>query len=168
MTVANISSARCLRRAAFAVAASTLAADQVTKWWIVHQIMPPPRGFAITPFFNVVMVWNRGVTFGLFGQWGFGGGIATRWVLVAVTLAVVALLVAWLARLDRPLPGLALGAVIGGALGNLVDRVIYGKVADFLDFHAFGWHWPAFNLADSAIVCGVTALLLDTFIGRRE
>lgn len=164
MTVENLSSTRCLRRAAFAVAASVLAADQATKWWIVHQLVPPPQGFTLTPFFNVVMVWNRGVTFGLFGM----GGTATRWVLVAVTLAVVALLVAWLARLDRPLPALALGAVIGGALGNLVDRVIYGKVADFLDFHAFGWHWPAFNLADSAIVCGVTALLLDTFIGRRE
>lgn len=164
MTAEPASSALCVRRAAFAVAASVLAADQASKWWIVHRLMPPPRGFEITSFFNIVMVWNRGVTFGMFGM---GGGV-TRWILVGVTLAVVALLVVWLARIRRPWPGLALGAVIGGALGNLLDRLIYGKVTDFLDFHVFGWHWPAFNLADSAIVCGVGALLLDTFIGRRE
>jgi signal peptidase II len=72
------------------------------------------------------------------------------------------MLVVWLTRTDTPAPALAIGAIIGGALGNVADRLNYGKVADFLDFHAFGWHWPAFNVADSAIVVGVGLLILDS------
>jgi signal peptidase II len=150
------------RRWALVLAAAVVAADQLSKWWIVTGVMSPPRVIEITGFFDIVMVWNSGVTFGLFSAGGM------RWVLVGVSLAIVVLLVGWLARTDAPAPALAIGAVIGGAIGNVVDRLNYGKVADFLDFHAFGWHWPAFNLADTAIVCGVAVILFDAFTERSE
>jgi signal peptidase II len=141
-----------------------LALDQASKWWIVASVMAPPREIALTPFFNLVMVWNRGVTFGLFG----GAPDAARWLLVGLSLAIVAVLGVWLARTPRPWVAIALGAVIGGAIGNVIDRLRYGAVADFLDFHVAGWHWPAFNLADSAIVVGVGILMLDAFIAARD
>jgi signal peptidase II len=147
------------RRGPLVLAALILAADQATKWWIVNHVMAPPRVIEVTPFFNIVMVWNRGVTFGMLGM----GGEAMRWLLAAASLAIVAVLLVWLGRTGRRLSGLAIGAVIGGALGNVADRVFLGKVADFLDFHLMGWHWPAFNLADSAIVCGVALIVLDSF-----
>jgi signal peptidase II len=91
-----------------------------------------------------------------------------RWALVALTLAIVAVLAVWLARTAQAGLAAALGAVIGGALGNVMDRLIHGAVADFLDFHAFGWHWPAFNLADAAIVCGIGWLILGAFFAERK
>lgn len=160
---APVTGRRALRQAV-GLAAAVLLADQATKWWIIEGVRPPLGGIEVTPFFNIVMVWNPGVTFGLFGM----GGEVMRWVLVAVTFAIVVALGVWLVRCGRAFPALALGAVIGGAAGNLLDRLIHGKVADFLDFHLAGWHWPAFNLADAAIVCGVCALLLDTFLAPRE
>lgn len=150
------------RRWALVLACVVLAADQLSKWWIVTGVMSPPRMIEVTSFFNIVMVWNSGVTFGLFGADGM------RWVLVGVSLAIVLMLAGWLARTLATAPALAIGAVIGGAFGNVADRLNYGKVADFLDFHAFGWHWPAFNLADMAIVCGVAVILFDAFIERPE
>ncbi|MGE0650540.1 MAG: signal peptidase II [Alphaproteobacteria bacterium] len=161
MTVSVFSDLAALpqRRGPLALAALILAADQATKWWIVNQVMAPPRVIEVTPFFNIVMVWNQGVTFGLLGM----GGEAMRWLLTALSLAIVTVLLVWLGRTERPLSGLAIGAVIGGALGNVVDRVLLGKVADFLDFHLAGWHWPAFNVADSAIVCGVVLIVFDSF-----
>jgi signal peptidase II len=150
------------RRWALALALAVLTADQMSKWWIVSSVMAPPRVIEVTGFFNIVMVWNSGVTFGLFSADGM------RWVLVGVSLVIVVMLAGWLARTATPAPALAIGAVIGGALGNVVDRLNYGRVADFLDFHAFGWHWPAFNLADMAIVCGVAVILFDAFIERPE
>jgi signal peptidase II len=154
--------ATAARRWALVLSAIVLVADQLTKWWIVTGVMSPPRVIEVTGFFNIVMVWNAGVTFGLFSAGGM------RWVLVVLSLAIVLMLVVWLTRTDTPAPALAIGAIIGGALGNVADRLNYGKVADFLDFHAFGWHWPAFNLADTAIVCGVAVILFDAFIERPE
>jgi signal peptidase II len=147
------------RRGPLALMALVLILDQLSKWWIVARVMSPPRVIEVTGFFNIVMVWNRGITFGLLGM----GGDAMRWALVAGAVAVSAGLLLWLARTGDRLLGLALGAVIGGALGNVLDRIFYGKVADFLDFHLYGWHWPAFNLADSAIVCGVALIALHSF-----
>lgn len=141
-----------------------LALDQATKWWIVTSVMSPPREIAITPFFNIVMVWNRGITFGLFGDAPNAG----RWILVVLSLAIVVVLGVWMARTARSWVAAALGAVAGGALGNVIDRLLYGAVADFLDFHVAGWHWPAFNVADSAIVIGVGILMLDAFLTARE
>lgn len=160
---AEVAGRRSLRQA-MGLAVAVLLADQATKWWIIEGVRPPPGGIEVTPFFNIVMVWNPGVTFGLFGM----GGEAMRWVLIAVTFAIIVALGVWLVRSTRTFQALALGAVIGGAVGNLLDRLIHGRVADFLDFHLGGWHWPAFNLADAAIVCGVCVLLLDTFLAPRE
>jgi signal peptidase II len=85
-----------------------------------------------------------------------------------VAVAIVVMLVAWLARADRQLLVIALGSVIGGAIGNLVDRFRFGAVADFLDVHAYGYHWPAFNVADSAITVGVAVLIFDSVLGTAE
>ena len=138
--------------------------DQASKWWIVTSVMVPERQIEVTSFFNIVMVWNRGITFGLFGN--VPG--ATSWVLTGVSVIIIAILAVWMWRVSRPWVAGALGAVIGGAVGNVIDRLHYGAVADFLDFHVGQWHWPAFNLADSAIVLGVCVLMLDAFITVKE
>lgn len=148
-------------RFGLAVAAVVLVADQVSKWWILEQVMQPPRFIEITGFFNLVMVWNPGVSFGMFG----GSGEIGRWVLSAFALAISGFLLNWLRQVDRRFPAVAIGLVIGGAIGNVVDRVRFGAVADFLDFHLFGYHWPAFNVADSAITVGVAILLIDSLFG---
>lgn len=138
--------------------------DQASKWWIVTSVMVPERQIEVTSFFNVVMVWNRGITFGLFGN----SPGTTRWILIGVSLVIVVILAVWMWRVSQAWVAGALGAVIGGAVGNIVDRIHYGAVADFLDFHLGQWHWPAFNLADSAIVVGVAILMLDAFITVKE
>ncbi len=125
--------------------------DQITKWWIISGLMSPPQEIQITPFFNLVMVWNRGISFGLFNDSG-----TNAWLLSAIALGIVAILGTWLRQAPgRLLPG-ALGGVIGGALGNVIDRIFRDThaVADFLDFHWSGYHWPAFNVADTAIALG--------------
>lgn len=146
-----------------AVAVITLVLDQISKWWIVARVMDPPRAIELAPFFNLVMVWNRGITFGLFGDAHWG-----RWAFAALALAIVGVLMSWLSRAAHRSTALALGLVIGGAIGNVIDRVRWGAVADFLDFHVAGWHWPAFNVADSAIVVGVGLLLLEALFSRKE
>src|SRR3546814_6636075 len=95
------------------------------------------------------------------------GAETTRWVLIAVALVIVAVMVVWLRRADRTLVAAALVLVIGGAVGNVVDRLRFGAVADFLDFHLMGYHWPAFNAADAGITVGVALLVLDSLFGRR-
>lgn len=147
----------------FGVALVLLVVDQISKWWIVYHVMQPPRVIEVTSFFNLVMVWNRGITFGLFGDADWG-----RWVFAGLALVIVAILVSWLRRAAKPWVAAALGLVIGGAIGNVIDRLRWGAVADFLDFHAYGWHWPAFNAADSAIVVGVALLVLDALVGPKE
>ncbi len=139
--------------------------DQVSKAWLIDVMAA--RDFvplAMTPFFNLVMVWNPGVSFGLFG----GDPAETRWILAAVNGVVSVFLFLWMRRAEGPWQRYALAAVIGGAIGNAIDRLHYGQVADFFDFHVAGWHWPAFNVADIAISCGVAILLLDSLFGRRD
>ncbi len=153
------------------VAAAALAADQIFKNVLLygfefHALCPPlpipmgcPAGIEVTPFFDLIMVWNRGVSYGLFQASGLTGTI----VLIAFSLVAVAALSWWLRSADRLLLGWGLGLVIGGALGNVIDRAIYGAVADFFHFHAFGYGWYVFNVADAAITVGVVALLADAF-----
>lgn len=147
-----------------ALALAVIVLDQLSKWYIVAVVMAPPRVIEVTPFFNIVLTWNRGVSFGMLG----GEAGAGSWLLSIVAVVIVGALAIWLRRADRPILAVALGLVIGGALGNVVDRLRLGAVADFLDFHAGGYHWPAFNLANSAITVGVVALVVPTlFAGRK-
>ncbi len=118
----------------------------------------------ITPFFNLVLTYNRGMSFGLFNN---GAGVNALLFSLAAA-SIVAVLVYWLSRVDSPLLAVAIGLVIGGAIGNVIDRARFGAVVDFLDFCLGSWHWPAFNLADSAICIGVAAMLLDGLLLRRE
>ena len=146
------------------VASAVIILDQATKWWVVTIFMNPPRVVDVWPFFSVVMVWNRGITFGFLGDAPFWG----RWALVGLSLAIVAILLLWLRRAETKWRAAAIGLIIGGALGNVIDRVNYGAVADFLDFHVTGYHWPAFNFADSAITLGVAIMFFDALFKPKE
>lgn len=146
------------------VALPVILVDQLTKWWMLSVFAEPPYSITVTGFFNLVLVWNRGVSFGLFdtsADWG-------PFLLSGLALFISICLVIWLRRVESRLVAVALGLVLGGALGNVIDRFVHGAVVDFLDFHAFGQHWPAFNVADSAITVGVALLLYDSlFEGRK-
>lgn len=159
-------------------------ADQVSKWWIVEAVIKPrtlpPEANAsampflqwlisaqdqmpfarieILPFFNIVMVWNKGISFGLFNDHGDYGPL-----LLTIMAGVIAVVFSiWLTRSKNPFTSLSLALIIGGALGNMLDRIRFGAVADFLDFHIFGAHWPSFNIADSAITVGIAILLIHS------
>jgi signal peptidase II len=141
-----------------AVAAVALALDQASKLYF-HDLLVAggPRAVEVLPFFNLVTVWNYGISFGLFNTGSAGGSV----VFVGLALAIVVALLVWLRNVTAPLIAVALGLVIGGAIGNVIDRLRFGAVFDFLDFHIAGWHWPAFNVADSAICVGVFLLCID-------
>ena len=138
--------------------------DQVTKYAAVAALAGEPA-VAVTPFFNLLLVYNRGAAFSFLA--GAGGWQRELFTGIALVAAV------WIVYLLRRHPQqvlfcLALSLVLGGALGNVIDRVTIGAVVDFLDFHAFGWHWPAFNVADSAITCGAALLVWDGLRGARR
>ena len=143
------------------VAGAVVVLDQLTKWAVLAWL---DQVIALTPFFNLVLVWNPGVSFGMFDSAGAHG----PWILSGLALAVVVALLIWLRRVDHPLTAAGLGLIIGGALGNVIDRVRFGAVIDFLDVHAAGWHWPAFNVADSAIFIGAALLLVDGLLMHRR
>ena len=149
-------------RLGLSIAAVVLLLDQLTKVLILELVMDPPRTMFVLPFFNIVLVWNRGVSFGM-----FGGGAVPPWAFVILSGAIVAMLLAWLRRADSRWAAISIGLVIGGAIGNVIDRLVYGAVLDFLDVHAAGYHWPAFNLADSAISVGIVLLLAESLFPRR-
>lgn len=148
---------RSLTWPALGLSAVVMLLDQLSKWWILELVMRPPQVIEVLPFFNLVLTFNRGVSFGLFD----GSSPWQPWLLSGLALAIVTGLVIWLRRQDRWLPAVAIGLIVGGAIGNVIDRVRIGAVVDFLDVHAFGWHWPAFNIADSGVTIGVVLLLLD-------
>lgn len=135
--------------------------DQGTKALALAYAPHLASGIKILPVFNLVLVHNTGVSFGLFG-------LVPWWTLGLLGAVVVAILAVWLWRTRSLLEGAALGLVIGGALGNVLDRVRHGAVTDFLDLHVGAYHWPAFNVADVAIVSGVGLLLLDNVRATRS
>lgn len=141
--------------------ALVVVADQATKWLILRHFDLPGDGVALTGFFNIVLVWNRGVSFGMLG--GAGG----PWLPVALAGVIAACLVVWLSRERKPVSRLAIWLVLAGALGNVIDRLRFGAVVDFLDFHLAGYHWPAFNVADSAITLGALLLVADSLLLSR-
>jgi signal peptidase II len=155
---------RAMLRFGLISALIVLVLDQVLKLAVLDLLDGGARAIVVTPFFNLVLVWNRGVSFGMLQ----GLGAALPLVLSAVALAVVVGLTVWLSRTEQRPSAFGLGLVIGGALGNVVDRVRYGAVADFFDFHLAGYHWPAFNLADAAICVGAVILLADGLLAPRR
>jgi signal peptidase II len=138
--------------------------DQLTKYLIARSFAPG-ESVTLTPFFNLVLVFNPGAAFSfLSDQPGWQRGF-----FIAIALAASAWIVYLLAKHPRErLFAAALALVLAGALGNVIDRILVGAVIDFLDFHAFGWHWPAFNVADSAITCGAVLLAWDALRPHRK
>jgi signal peptidase II len=140
--------------------------DQAFKWWMLAVFdIAAQQPVRLLPFFDVLLAWNTGISYG----WFAGHGEAARIILIVMSLALSLVLWIWLARVARPLAASGLGLVIGGALANALDRIIHGAVADFFHFHAGNFSWYIFNLADVAIVAGVAALLYDSILdGRRR
>jgi signal peptidase II len=128
--------------------------DQISKWWILLGYMTPAQVIEVTFFFNLVAAWNTGVSFSLLA----GGPSWIRWMLIVLSLVVVAAVLWWIKHLPGWFERACAGLLVGGALGNVIDRLYFGAVFDFLDFHVAGWHWPAFNAADSFIVVGAFGL----------
>lgn len=153
-----------LFRLGAAVAVAVLAADQASKAWVLVVLMPRAAPLVLLPVLDFRLVRNTGITFGLLN----GSSEAGPLLLALVAIAVVIGLGVWLYRAERPLVACSIGAIAGGAVGNVIDRLRFGWVVDFIQAHAFGWSWYVFNLADAAIVCGVAALLLDGILGGRR
>jgi signal peptidase II len=153
-------------RAGVIAAFVTVVLDQVTKWWLLFAFDIAHRGSVrVTPFFDLVLEWNTGISFG----WLQFDNQAGQMALMLVKAAAVVALAVWMARSTTLLATLALGLIIGGAIGNAIDRLAYGAVVDFALFHLrIGentYNWYVFNVADVAIVAGVAALLYDSFVG---
>jgi signal peptidase II len=151
------------RLAGFVLAAGVLAADQASKYWVLHGLHLQDGHFLVLlPVLNFVLVWNHGVTFGL-----FNGPGAFNWIILALlALAVVTALGSWLWRTDNLFKMLAIGAIMGGAVGNVIDRLRFGAVVDFIQAHLGNYSFYVFNVGDSAIVCGVIALMAESLLRR--
>ncbi len=154
-------------RLGLAVAVLLFAADQASKWWVLERLrLPDLRNVPLLELgpvgLDLSMVWNRGVTFGLLS----GDGPWNHLILALLAGGIAVFLLRWLARAETRAVAVALGAVIGGAVGNVADRLRFGAVVDFVDAHAWGWHWYVFNIADAGIVCGVAALIADALFRR--
>jgi signal peptidase II len=145
----------------FALSAVLIAADQLTKWAVMGYFANRSPREEITGFLNLVLVYNKGAAFSMLAD-------APGWqtpLLIAFALAASAIVGTLIVRNpQKRLFCLGLALILGGALGNLIDRLRFGQVVDFLDVHAMGWHWPAFNVADSAITVGAVLLILEGFI----
>jgi len=156
---------RPIDRQAMGLVVLTIVADQLSKQILLGYLLKAGAIVSVIKgFFRLVVVWNTGVSFGLMG----GDRALPPWTLSAVAVGVCVALFFWLRRTDRALTGWGIGLVMGGAIGNVIDRARWGAVFDFADFHVGEWHWPAFNIADSAIVVGVGLMLLDSLIGEKK
>jgi len=142
------------------LSAIVVVLDQLTKVWVERSFELYER-LAVMPLFNLTLVYNEGAAFSFLSS----AGGWQRWFFVVLGVVISLLLVGWLKRLDSSerLAAAALSLVLGGAVGNIIDRLFYGHVIDFIDIYYQSWHWPAFNIADSAIFVGVALLLLDSF-----
>lgn len=139
----------------------TLALDQATKWVMLSMVniagRPP---IEVTGFFDLVMVWNHGISFGMFS------GTSQPMIFIGVSGIIMIILLSWLARSTSFYTAFALGNILGGAAGNVIDRLRFGAVADFFDFHLGIYHWPAFNIADSTIFIGVVLLCAGSMFSK--
>ena len=146
------------------LAALIVAADQAVKWIVLDYFSTHIDPVEVVSFLNLVLAWNRGVSFSLFhsDQAYAPFALSVLAVVISIGLAI------WLRRIGQRWPGTGVGLVIGGAIGNVVDRLHYGAVVDFIDLHWGEYHWPAFNIADSAITIGVIILVTDGLFRRSE
>ena len=150
---------RHTRLAGLMTAAFVLGADQISKWWILNGLELPQIGqVRLLPVLDLTMVWNRGVTFGMLNGLGAWSGP----IIALVALVIVIALNVWLWRATSLTTAIAIGAVAGGAIGNVMDRLRHGAVVDFIHAHVGDWSWYVFNVGDAAIVCGVIALVLES------
>lgn len=157
--------ARRARLAGFSVAVLGIIVDQAVKAWMLGPFAIAEKGrVSVTSFLDLVMVWNRGISYGLLEQDHAGG----RWLLIAVGVGGAVLFVWWLWSTRGLLAALSLGLVIAGAVSNVIDRLVHGAVADFFLFHVGRFEWYVFNVADAWIVAGVIGLLLSWGLERRE
>lgn len=152
-----------LSRFGLIVAAAVCLADQASKLWLVYHYEIQTRGAVrILPFLDFVLTWNKGISYGLFQQEGPLG----QWLLVALTFIAIILLLVWMARAELRLTALGLGLIVGGAVGNAIDRLHWPGVMDFILFfvrtESVNFSWYVFNLADAAIVAGVAGLLYES------
>jgi signal peptidase II len=157
-----------LTRLGLLIAVAALAADQASKLWLLYGYDLGSRGAVpVMPFFDLVLVWNKGISYGLFPQEATAGQI----LLLAVKVVAVVVMWVWLARANSRLIAVALGLIVGGAAGNAVDRAVHGAVVDFLLFKLtplnIEFYWYVFNVADAAIVAGVALVLYDSAIGTK-
>jgi signal peptidase II len=154
----NLAMARWL-----ALSVLVVAIDQWTKW-LAESLLEPYRAVPVVPLLNMTLMYNEGAAFSFLA----GAGGWQRWLFAAFALIMTAVLMVWLLRLRSEERTMAAGLslVAGGAVGNLIDRLATGRVVDFIDVYVADWHWPAFNVADSAITVGVCLLLLVSFRGE--
>ncbi len=146
------------------VAVIVIILDQYSKITIFTYLYSQnTRELIIFPFFNLVIVYNTGVSFGMFNSIVYGDIILSG---IAILIAIF--LIIWMWKANKIYLNIALGLIIGGAIGNIIDRILYGAVSDFLDFHIAEYHWPAFNLADSFVFIGVAMILLENVIIKKE
>lgn len=154
-----------LRRIGILAALIGLVTDQASKLWLLFgYAIEQNQPIRVTPFFDIIAVWNYGISYGLFQQ----NSVLGQWVLLAVTGIALIFLCLWLWRAENRLSALSLGLIIGGAIGNGIDRMAYGAVFDFASFHFQSFSWYIFNAADVWIVAGVIGLLYDGFVSRPE
>lgn len=149
----------------FSLSVAIVAADQLSKWLVLAYFENRYPRVELTGFFNLVLVFNKGAAFSLFAQ---AAGWQTPLLSAFALAAAVIVSVLIVRNPGRGLLCLGLALILGGALGNLIDRLRFGHVVDFLDFHALGWHWPAFNVADSAISIGAVILILEGFVHHEK
>ncbi len=146
-------------RLAYLIAVVTIALDQLTKAWVVYGLDLTRRGhIEVSGIFDLTLVWNRGMSFGL----GSGHGDLARWGFSIFAICIAAAVAWWARTTDKPLMAWTLGLLMGGAIGNVVDRIRYGAVVDFLDFSGLGFPW-VFNVADSAITVGAVLIVIEAF-----
>ena len=152
----------------FLIALLIIVADQISKFWVMDMLWPDGvDGFQsreILPFFNLVTVWNKGVSFGMLRNDHDFGPI----LLIILSLVIAGGFAVWAFRTKDKIHHLCTGLIIGGAIGNVIDRILHRAVFDFLDFHAFGFHWPAFNIADSSICVGVFILMFYSLLFEKN
>ena len=145
-------------------AAIVIVIDQLSKWLILTEVMNPPRVIEITGFLNLVLVSNKGVSFGLFSS----DAVWAQPALASFAALVSIFLVFWMRQAQHWFSAISLGLVVGGALGNAIDRLLHEAVVDFLDFHVAGYHWPVFIIADSAITVGVIFIIAEGLFADRK